>query len=166
MPRIAKLGNISLTSYEADRIPNISLGRNCRIKTNNVLKKDPKLSQFFNNETMGALDNYAEHKNLKIYITPLENDMFNDVEISVFKNHNNKAAKFPINVAKNKEEIPTFFRELYNKIQKITNQNSNGITDKVIIKKPTFFSDLKMYIENVIDRYNDTIFELTERLIK
>lgn len=86
MPKIVKIGNVSLhcmTSYEADRLSNIYLGKNGRITTTNVLKKDPRLNQFFNKETMSALDNYAQHENLRIFITPLENDMFNDVAVSV-----------------------------------------------------------------------------------
>ena len=99
MPKIVKLGNVKLccfTPHEVDRIPNVPLGKNCRVNTNNILKKDPRLNQFFNNETMGALDNYAEHEKLRIYIKPLENDMFNDVAVSVYKGYDTKAY-FPIN---------------------------------------------------------------------
>ena len=168
MPKIAKIGNLKfhcLTSYEADRLPNISLGRNCRIHTNYVLKKDPNLNQFFNNETMGALDNYAEHENLNIYIKPLENDMFNDVAVSVFKDTETKAT-FPMNVAKTKEEVPQFFRELYNKVHKSVYPDSKGIADTVEPKKTTFFGSLKMYVENVIDRFNNARFELAEKIAK
>lgn len=168
MPKIAKIGNVKfhgLTSYELDRIPNIVLGKNCRIKTNYVLKKDPNLNQFFNNETMGALDNYAEHENLDIYIKPLENDMFNDVAVSVFKDSETEA-RFPMNVAKTKAEVPQFFKELYNKVHKAVYPDSRGIADTVEPKKLTFFGDLKVYVENVIDRFNNARFEIAEKVVK
>lgn len=171
MPKIVKVGNVKFncfTPYEADRWPNVLLGKNCRIRTNNVLKKDPRLNQFFNEETMGALDNYAEHENLNIYIKPLENDMFNDVAVSVYKDSGTKAT-FPMNVAKTKDEVPEFFRELYNKVHKAIHPDSKGIADTVGLekfKKPTFLGDLKMYAKNVIDRFNDARFEFAERILK
>ena len=67
--------------------------------TNNILKKNPSLNQFFNDETMGALDNYAVHEDLNIYITPLENDMFNDVSVSVYNNRQRQVI-FPMNIVK------------------------------------------------------------------
>jgi len=167
MPKIAKIGNLKnhcLTSYKADRIPNIPLGPNCKIITNNVLKKDPRLNQFFNNETMSALDNYAKHENLGIYIKPLENDMFNDVAVSVFKDSETKST-FPMNVAKTKEEVPQFFRELYNKVHKAVYPDADTIAYNVGItrfKKPTFWDNLKMYVGNVIDRYENIVQKLGE----
>lgn len=155
MPRIVKIKNVNMpcfTPHEADRFPNVYLGKNCRIITNNVLKKDPRLNQFFNNETMGALDNYAHHENLNIYIKPLENDMFNDVAVSVYKNRE-EMTRFPLNIAKTKEEVPEFFRELYNKIHKAVYPSAKSFnTPKV---KHTKLGDAKMYFENIIERYND-----------
>ena len=155
MPKIVKIKNVNVlcfTPHETDRFPNVYLGKNCRITTNNVLKKDPRLNQFFNNETMGALDNYAQHENLNIYIKPLENDMFNDVAVSVYKNRE-EMTRFPLNVAKTKEEVPQFFRELYNKIHKSVNPSAEYLkTPKV---KHSKLEDVKMYFENVLERYNN-----------
>ncbi len=163
MPKIVKLGNVKLpclTSYEADRLPNIYLGKNGRVTTTNVLKKDPRLNQFFNNETMSALDNYAEHENLRIFIKPLENDMFNDVAISVFKNHDPKAY-FPMNVAKTKEEVPQFFRDLYTKIQNAAHKSAES---KLAPKKThSKWQDAKMYFENVVERYNEKRFSILDK---
>lgn len=168
MPKVVKIGKCNVlcwTPSESARWPNVSLGKNCRIRTNNLLKKDPRLNQFINEKTMGALDNYAEHENMNIYIAPLENDMFNDLVVSVFKD-NNKEAYFPINVAKTKEEVPLFFRELYSKIHKATHPSAS-VESKIAPKtKHTKWGDFKMYIENVIDRFNDARFELTQKIIK
>ena len=155
MPRIVKIKNVNMlcfTPQETDRFPNVYLGKNCRITTNNVLKKDPRLNQFFNNETMGALDNYAQHENLNIYIKPLENDMFNDVAVSVYKNRE-EMTRFPMNVAKTKEEVPEFFRELYNKIHKAVNPSIESLNAPKV--KHSKFKDAKMYFENIIERYNN-----------
>ncbi len=155
MPRIVKIKNVNMlcfTPQETDRFPNVYLGKNCRITTNNVLKKDPRLNQFFNNETMGALDNYAQHENLNIYIKPLENDMFNDVAVSVYKNRE-EMTRFPMNVAKTKEEVPEFFRELYNKIHKAVHPSAESLNAPEV--KHSKLKDAKMYFENIIERYND-----------
>ena len=163
MPKIVKLGNVNshcLTSYEADRLPNIYLGKNGRVTTTNVLKKDPGLNQFFNNETMGALDNYAEHEKLRIFIKPLGNDMFNDVAISVYKDHDTKAY-FPMNVAKTKEEVPQFFRDLYTKIHKsIHPLDEHTSATKVRHSK---WTDAKMYFENVVERYNEKRLSILDK---
>ena len=120
-----------------------------------ILKKDSRLNQFFNNRTMSALDNYAEHENLTIYITPLENDMFNDVAVSVFQGMETKA-KFPMNIAKTKEEIPKFFRDLYNKIHNATHLPTKP--QKTPNIKHSKWQNFKMYAENVADRYNNFRF--------
>ncbi|MBO6180952.1 hypothetical protein J6O86_04625 [bacterium] len=163
MPKIVKLGNVKLccfTPHEVDKIPNVPLGKNCRVNTNNILKKDPRLNQFFNNETMGALDNYAEHENLRIYIKPLENDMFNDVAISVYKDHDTKAY-FPMNVAKTKEEVPQFFRDLYTKIHNATHKS---VESKLAPKtKHSKWTDAKMYFENVVERYNEKRLSILDK---
>ena len=163
MPKIVKLGKINLhclTSYEADRLPNVYLGKNGRISTTNVLKKDPRLNQFFNNETMGALDNYAEHENLNIYIRPLENDMFNDVAVSVYKGYDTKAY-FPINVAKTKEGVPQFFRDLYTKIHNATHKSAESKFAPEV--KHSKWQDAKIYFENVIERYNEKRFSILDK---
>lgn len=118
---------------------------------------------------MGALDNYSQHENISVYITPLENDMFNDISVSVFK-EGKKDMHFPMNVAKTQEEIPVFFRDQYNKVHKLTQiQSAPNISNKTKpekIKRPTLLRDLLMYAENVIDRFNDARFELTKKITK
>lgn len=155
MPKIIKIGQNYLhcfTPYESDRIPRLVLGKNCKIHTNDSLKKDPRLNQFVNDYTMGALDNYAKHENMDIFITPLENDMFNDLKISVFKK-GYEGVNFPINISETKEGVRDFFRELYTKIHNAFHSSEEIKTAPKT--KPSKRADFKMYIENVADRYNN-----------
>ena len=155
MPKIVKLGQNyihCLTSYEAKRFPNRLLGKNGNIHTNDLLLKNPRLNQFVNNETMGALDNYAEHENMDIFITPLENDIFNDLKVSVFKK-GHRDIIFPMNIEESKEGVRKFFRELYTKIHNATHTAEE--TKPKPQTKNSKLEDLKMYAENVIERYND-----------
>lgn len=155
MPKIVKLGQNyihCLTSYEVNRFPNVVLGKNARVHTNELLRKNPSLNQFINNETMGALDNYAEHENMDIFITPLENDMFNDLKVSVIKKGHNDVL-FPMNIKETKEGVREFFRELYTKVHNATHTVEE--TKPEPQTKNSKLEDLKMYAENVIERYND-----------
>ncbi len=163
MPKIVKLGNVNLhcfTQRVIDRFPNVHLGKNSRVITNNILKKDPRLNQFFNNETMGALDNYAAHEKMNIYITPLENDMFNDVAVSVYKN-SKEMIRFPYDIAKSKEEVPQFLRDLYNKIHKAVHPSEEPIKTQNV--SHSIWKDAKMYFENVAERYNKTRFSILDK---
>ena len=121
MPRVIKLNGMNVltwTPHEADRRPNINLGRNGRIITNNLLKKNVRLHSYVNNDTMGALDNYAEHEKLQIYITPYEDDLFHDLKVSVLKSGSNTTMEkeFPIKIHEGREGVTKFFRELYTKV--------------------------------------------------
>lgn len=158
MPRILKINNVNLpcfTPQEADRIPNIMLGKNCRIHTNMLLKCEPKYSKLINDNTMGALDNYAEHEKMDIYITPLENDMFNDLKVSVFKK-GHKDSVFPINIPQNPKEIPEFFKELYTKIhESMHTSKETPIAPKV---KKSQWKKFTTYIDNAVDRIQQARF--------
>lgn len=158
MPKIIKLNNVNthcFSQQQIDRLSNIPLGKYHRVYTNNILKKDPRLNQFFNEKTMGALDNYAQHENITIHIKPLRNDMFNDVAVYIFQGMEAKA-KFPMNIAQTKEEIPAFFRDLYNKIHNATHTPEEP---KIVPKtKHSKWENFKMYAQNVADRYNDFRF--------
>lgn len=164
MPKIVKIGNVNLhclTSYEADRLYNVVLGRNGRIHTNGILRKTPRLNQFINNETMGALDNYAKHENMNIYITPIENDMFNDIKVAVFKK-GHEDVYFPMNVSETKEGARDFFKELYTKIHNATHPAEE--TKFAPKTKPSKWEDFKMYLKNVADRYNDARLSILKKL--
>ncbi len=155
MPKIVKLGQIylhCLTSYEAKRLPNRVLGKNGNIHTNDLLMENPRLNQFVNDYTMGALDNYARHEDVDIFITPLENDMFNDLKVSIFKK-GQRDVYFPMNVSETKDGARDFFKELYTKIHNATHPSEEK--KQVSMVKPSKWEDFKTYVENVADRYND-----------
>ncbi len=108
-----------LSKYKIERIPNVCLGY-C-ISTNQILKKDVKLSSYINKNTMSALDNYAKHENLSIYITPLENDLFEDVSVSVFKKDGiTSCNNFALKIEEGREGVVKFFRELYTRVAQST----------------------------------------------
>ena len=154
MPRIVKIRNLNMHCFtpEVERIPNVILGRNSRIHTNMLLTGDPKYNKLINENTMGALDNYAQHENMDIYITPLENDMFNDLRVSIFKK-GYEDKKFPMDVAKTREETPEFFKELYTKVHKSIHPNEG--TRPVQGIKKSLWNDFKTYAENVADRIHE-----------
>lgn len=155
MPKIIKLGQNYVhcfTSYEAKRLPTMTLGRYGKVHTNELLTENPRLNQFVNNTTMSALDNYAKHEDMDIFITPLENDLFNDLKVSVFKK-GKKDVYFPMNVSETKDGARDFFKELYTKIHNATHPSEE--TKQVSMVKPSKLEDFKMYVENIADRYND-----------
>lgn len=164
MPKVVKVGKCNVLCWsqkEIDRWPNIALGRKCNVFTNNLLKKNPRLNQFINNETMGALDNYAEHEKIRIYITPLENDVFNDLKVSVYKNDSG-SIHFPISTKESREGVTEFFRELYNNIHKAIHPSEEiKYAPKI---KHTKSDDFKMYVENVKDRFSKLKFLLNNWL--
>ena len=81
-----------------------------------TLEKNTKLNKFINKDTVGALNNYAEHENVRIFFKPLENDLFDDIGVSVFKNMNNKG--FAMKVPENDKHgnFGDFMRELYTNV--------------------------------------------------
>lgn len=154
MPRIVKLNNVRLhcfTPHEADRIPNVGIGKHCRIHTNQVLLREPKYNKLINDDTMGALDNYAQQEKMDIYITPLENDLFNDFKVSIFK-RGYEDRIFPMNAPKSQKEAPEFLRELYTKIHTSMHPATESKPAKV---EKSLLKDFKTYIENVGDRIHE-----------
>ena len=122
MVRVVRVGNINVlrwSQYEIDMIPNVFLGKNGNIMTNPLLRKNKKLSQYINNETMGALDNYAQHEKIIVSIKPLIQDIFDDIGVSVFKKERSSISEnFAMKIQDEKEGVPIFFRELYNNVHR------------------------------------------------
>jgi hypothetical protein len=116
---MSPLNVLTISKHAIERFPNEPLGRN--IMTNAALLKSEKLSKFVNNATMSALDNYAKHENLSIYITPLENDLFEDVSVSVFKKDGiTSCNNFALKIEEGREGVVKFFRELYTRVAQST----------------------------------------------
>ena len=148
MPHIHKVRNVNVmcwNQWDIDRFPNKYLGKHCKIMTNNVLLNDKKLGKYINESTMGALDNYANHEDLIISITPLENDIFHDVAVYAYKGHDT-VAKFPVKIDENKNTLHDFLKEVYEKIAPTK-------TPKKLDKsaKPTKTDDAKLFFGEVID---------------
>lgn len=148
MPKIVKIGQNLVecwTPSEVDRLPNIGIGRHNRIMTNNILMKDNRLNKFVNNNTMGALDNYAMHEKMNIYITPLENDLFHDVGVSVYKEHDT-VAKFPLKINDGRNGLRDFLKELYEKVAPKKPAENLKKSDK-----PQKGDDVKLFLGGVVD---------------
>lgn len=119
MPKTLKIGNTFVSCFtreESARIPNNHLGKNCRIHVPQTLLDNKKISKYVNNDTMGALDNYAEHENLSIYMSPLENDLFDDLKVSVFKVKSDNSKQFTMKIQETKDGFFNFMKELYTKV--------------------------------------------------
>lgn len=163
MPHVQKIGKVNLmcwTPKEADRLPNISLGRHCRVNTNNILMKDNRLNKYVNDSTMGALDNYANHEGMNIYITPLENDLFHDVAVSVYKDHDT-IAKFPLKINDGREGYRDFFKELYSKIAPKKVAENIDKSAKLTEKK-----DIKIFLEDKIDNIKNFRINLIRKFVE
>ncbi len=101
----------------------ISLSKYGRIHTNKDVLSNDKLSKYINDEMMGALDNYANHEDMDIFISTIKPNDKNDIDIKmIYKNKNGTRMdnKFGIKSPENDKDITRFFRELYKKIHKIS----------------------------------------------
>lgn len=109
--------------------------------------KDNRLNKYINDKTMGALDNYAHREGMKIYITPLENDLFHDVAVSVYKDNNhNTITKFPVKINDSPHALGDFLKELYNNIAP---QKAVKKLDKS--EKPTKIDNMKLFFSEAVD---------------
>lgn len=134
--KVVKIGKCMvdcLTEAEAKRIPNVHLGQNCRIKVPEILQENKKLSRYINNETMGALDNYAKHENLNVFITPLENDLFDDISVGVYSGYgseNNISSRFAMKIQEGKDGFHDFMKDLYTRVANLVNESKSIGTNK------------------------------------
>lgn len=101
----------------------ISLSKYGRIHTNKDVLSNDKLSKYINDKMMGALDNYANHEDMDIFISTIKPDERYDMNIKmIYKNTKGIRMdnKFGIKSPENDKDITRFFKELYNKIHKIS----------------------------------------------
>ncbi len=128
------IGPVRIASFskeEAQRIPNLILGRCTRINVPQTLLANEKISKYVNENTMGALNNYAKHEKLNIYISPLENDLFDDMKVSVFSDYHLSQTKrinsqFPIKIPEGNGSFRDFIRTLYKNVADIVNNSKNS----------------------------------------
>ena len=165
MSKIVRLGNFNtyhFTPREIDRLPNICLGYG-HVHTNGALLKDVRLHSYVNNETMGALDNYAAHENLNIYIMPLENDMFDDLAVSVYKGGKTEAVShFPIKIKDGKEGVREFFKELYTKIENVNKTVKPEIPAAELSKQNDFMTG----IQKLWEKYDNWRIEKVRNFVE
>ena len=169
MPKVINVGNklntASWSKYELGRFPNVKLGRNCRINTNNILVKDEKLSGYVNDRTMGALDNYANHENIDVYITPLENDLFDDLAIAVYdRSKSSRVMNFPLKLPEGEKNLPEFLRDLYTRIDKGIHPQKEEVKIKVV--KPSKLQDIVDYTQAIVQRFNDKRIEAVRNFVE
>lgn len=149
MPSVKKIGKAFVNyfdSYETDKILNVRYGKNGRVITNNILRMDDILSKYVNDRTMGVLDNYAQHERVNIYIKPLEQDLFDNLQVSVVKKNLNRNFSIKLNEEK---DVPTFLKELYKKVHKTIHPISEGEENKTLKSKfKTFIKTLEYNINN------------------
>lgn len=158
MARILKIGNnaplVYFTPNESAQIPNIRMGKHSNISTNLELLHNKNMFRHVNDRTMGALDNYAEHKGLSVYITPSHKTEAKDtLDISVYpKKESSKIKNFSFSTKLNngRHSVVDFLTDLHKTItdgvKQAENKNVNNIA------KPSKLKDFKMWCKNVIDR--------------
>lgn len=163
MPHIHKIGNVNLmcwTPSEVDRLPNVPLGRHCKINTNNILMKNERLNKFVNTKTMGVLDNYANHEGMNIYIIPYENDLFHDVAVSVYKDHDT-IARFSLKINDSRHGLRDFLKELYENIapQKVLKKLDKS-------EKPTKSDNFKLFASEAFDNIKNFRLNMIRKFIE
>ena len=127
--QVQRVISAHLNQRELDMIPNINLGKNGHILTNRLLLKNERLCSYVNDSTMGALDSYAKHYDLKIFITPFENDLFHDLEVAVYqKDFDRSGFKFPIKLNEGRHALSDFITELHQNITKHFNNSQKNET--------------------------------------
>lgn len=134
----------------------VFLGKNRLIETTKNLMNDKRLSQYVNEHTMGALDNYAMHEKMKIYIKPLECDLFHSLAVKVVScsKNNPTSFSFPVKLENGKEGVSKFLKELYTTIHKRTHAPETQ-SAPVSVKKHTAIEDFIDYVTLVNERINE-----------
>ena len=125
MAKIVKIGNLNIQCFTQKQLDRMffPMGYNNNVWAQNKLRANQKLNKIITNDSVGALNNYAEHENLNIFLTPIENDMFDDMEVSVYKKNSfskPKLSTFAVKLEEGKEGACNFLREIYTKVAECT----------------------------------------------
>ena len=104
------------TEEQFNKLPLLTLSSN--IKCSQNIKS--KYYAIFNHNNISTLNNYAQKENLQIYFRELENDIFHNSVMTVFKKDsspsNHYQAPMKLNID-SKENFVKSLREIYNNAQ-------------------------------------------------
>ena len=125
MANVSKIGNLkiaSMTQAQYERLP-MAIGSNAFVFAPATLEKNQKLNKVINENSVSALNNYAEKENLRIYLTPLENDLFDDLKVSVYSaSLDGNKTSFALKLEEGKEGIYNFFKTIYKNVENFANK--------------------------------------------
>lgn len=96
----------------------VPLGKSYNIQCRRGMLKNNRFAEIINEDNLSALSNYAKHKNANLFIDDLENDMFHDVKVYVYKNGTSDKKAFPFKFDNAKEDFTNCMRNLYKKVEK------------------------------------------------
>ena len=114
---ILKFGNLNIRCFSQSQIDRLPYAMNnlLRINVPNTLVYNEKYGKYINERTMGTLNNWAEHEKINIYFTPLENDLFDDLKVMMFKNNYNTGFTMSLPKEEKRSNVADFLKELYTK---------------------------------------------------
>ena len=99
-------------------LPNLQLGNSVRCSQANITH----LSKIFNKNTLSALDNYATKKNMTVYFTTIENDIFDNTAMTVFKRGECNQRVYAMNLSDNsKDSFSDSLKLIYKNIENAYN---------------------------------------------
>lgn len=149
-----------------EKITPYHLGKNLRIITNETLFRNSRQNKYINNESMSALDNYAQHENIKVCILPLEKDLFDDISVSVYKDtKDSKIYRFPMKIEEGKDGLVKFYKTLYENVENCVNEKRTRNIEYVSFKKLTLKEKIDMYLKNLKDRYHAKKLDTIRKII-
>ena len=99
-------------------LPNQQLGNSVRCSEANITR----LSKIFNKNTLSALDNYATKKNMTVYFQTLENDLFDNTSMTVFKRGEDDIKTYAMNLSEgSKDSFCDSLKLIYKNIENAYN---------------------------------------------
>lgn len=110
-----KIGNIEalcLTKAQVDKLP-FNINKMSNIFAPNLLTNNSRYSKYINEHTMGALDNWASHEKINVFFTPLQDDLFNDLSVNMYKNGKKSGFIMDLPKTEMRTSVTDFLRELY-----------------------------------------------------
>ena len=95
-------------------LPNIAVGNSVYCSQLNK----SRFSNIFNRENLSALDNYATKKNMSVFFQTIENDLFDNTSMTVFKRGEDDVKKYAMNLSdKTKDNFCDSLKLIYKNIE-------------------------------------------------